>query len=300
MITLTKRVIATVCYADIFDYPLTVEELRVWLIGNPGNPSLDIPGIVIKATRNDTYVHLRKRQAIMRTRKRRHTISREKWQLARSFARFFTLIPTVRLVGVTGGLSMNNADRLDDIDLFFITSPGTLWATRGLVTLLSDILGIRRKTGDRQFTDKICLNMFMAEDAVTLPLRERDLFSAHEVLQLKILWSRGNTYQEFLKRNAWVKRFLPGGWNSVTANSVTSPHARPHMFAWFLTPFLRLMEPYVFRYQLRYMQPRRTTEVIRPGFIRFHPNDARIWIQKKLAKRIRQFNIPLDRIFYRP
>lgn len=300
MITLTKRVIATVCYADIFDYPLTDEELRLWLIGKPGIPHRDISGLVTKVIRNTSYILLKKREAIIRVRKKRQAISRDKWQLARSFARFFTLIPSVRLVGVTGGLSMNNADKIDDIDLFFITSRGTLWATRGCVTLLSDMLGIRRKPGDRQFTDKICLNMFMREDAVTLPSTERDLFSAHEVLQLKVLWSRGTAYRDFLKQNAWVKRFLPGAWNAVTAGSVRIPRARSHILAWLLVPIMRMIEPYVSRYQLQYMQPRRTTEVIRPGFIRFHPSDARVWIQKKLAKRFRQFNIPLDRIFYHP
>lgn len=40
--------------------------------------------------------------------------------------------------------------------------------------------------------------------------------------------------------------------------------------------------------QLKYMQPRRTTEVIEPGRIRFHPQDARNWVLKKYRERLKK------------
>ncbi len=40
--------------------------------------------------------------------------------------------------------------------------------------------------------------------------------------------------------------------------------------------------------QLRYMEPRRTTEVIEPGRIRFHPQDAREWILKEYQSRLKK------------
>lgn len=45
--------------------------------------------------------------------------------------------------------------------------------------------------------------------------------------------------------------------------------------------------------QLKYMQPRRTTEIIEPGRIRFHPQDARKWVLKKYQARLKNFG-PLD------
>jgi len=52
--------------------------------------------------------------------------------------------------------------------------------------------------------------MFVSEPA--LPESERDLFSAHEVLQMEPVFDRGNTYKKFLLANKWVKTFLPNAW----------------------------------------------------------------------------------------
>jgi hypothetical protein len=39
--------------------------------------------------------------------------------------------------------------------------------------------------------------------------------------------------------------------------------------------------------QLKYMAPRRTTEVVEFGRIRFHPQDARKWVLKKYNGRLK-------------
>ncbi|TSC53191.1 MAG: hypothetical protein LiPW16_466, partial [Microgenomates group bacterium LiPW_16] len=38
------------------------------------------------------------------------------------------------------------------------------------------------------------------------------------------------------------------------------------------------LEALAYWVQLKYMNPRRTTEVISEGIIRFHPQDARKWV----------------------
>ncbi len=43
--------------------------------------------------------------------------------------------------------------------------------------------------------------------------------------------------------------------------------------------------------QLRYMKPRRTTEVIEPGRIRFHPQDARKWVLEEYQARLKKLQI---------
>lgn len=43
--------------------------------------------------------------------------------------------------------------------------------------------------------------------------------------------------------------------------------------------------------QLKYMAPRRTTEVVEPGRIRFHPQDAREWVLKEYQKRLDKLKI---------
>jgi hypothetical protein len=43
--------------------------------------------------------------------------------------------------------------------------------------------------------------------------------------------------------------------------------------------------------QLRYMAPRRTTEVIESGRIRFHPHDARKWVLRDYRQRLKKLGV---------
>jgi hypothetical protein len=55
--------------------------------------------------------------------------------------------------------------------------------------------------------------------------------------------------------------------------------------------FLTKLEALARWAQLKYMSPRRTTEVIEPGRIRFHPQDARQWVLKAYQKRLKKLKI---------
>lgn len=43
--------------------------------------------------------------------------------------------------------------------------------------------------------------------------------------------------------------------------------------------------------QLKYMQPRRTTEVVESGRIRFHPQDARNWVLEEYQTRLERLHL---------
>ena len=267
-ITIADAVRITVAYAGIFRYQLSKVELRYWCVYR----------VVPKQYPLKTGRNLSDRE--------KYTGS--KWVIARRIAWWLRVVPTIELIGVTGALAMDNADREDDIDFLVITKPLTLWVTRFLVTVLLDLFSIRRRPGDLEFKDKICLNMFMTTDALAVPIKERDLFTAHEVLQVKPLWDRNEAYQAFLNANRWAKKFLPTAWASKV--KVSTFIIRRSALSFF--------EPMARTLQLWYMRNRRTTEVVSDSVIRFHPVDAREWIYRELRKRLRGTNIPLDKIFY--
>lgn len=290
-----QRILATVAYADIFTYPLTREEIFIWGIG--GVPRYFLLPRELKEKHGYVLYPGCERGILLR--KERQKVAGDKWKRVRRIVQFLIWIPTVEFVGVTGGLAMDNADAKDDIDLFFITHKGTLWITRCMVTVLTECMGVRRRPHDTMVANKVCLNMFMAEDALTLPRREQDLFSAHDVLQMKPLWDRGGMYIKMLEANRWASYFLPMAWNVCMKYAHHRiPTKTSSMFHAFICVPIRMGEG-VFRYiQLWYMNNKRTTEVIRPGMIRFHPSDARVWIRKKFERRLSYLDIPIDKIFY--
>lgn len=284
------RITATIAYADIFDYPLTPQEVRLWSIGKT---TVALP--------NKRYMTLRGRNRLIVLRAQREKWAKKKWRRAMWVASYFRWIPSLLLVGVTGGLAMNNVKRDDDIDLFIITSRGTLWTSRLLISILTQALGVRRLPNQKYVTDKICLNMFMAENALALNPRERDLFAAHEILQMRPLWERDGTYSRFLNANTWVKEFLPNAWEEKQKLPITNNQSPNKLFSLCLDIgywILRIVEQPARLLQLWYMQTRRTSEVIEPGVLRFHPVDARTWVRNKYETRLKKLNLPLDNIFY--
>ena len=106
----------------------------------------------------------------MRTFMKRKESSKRKWNIARSVANKLRIIPTIYLVGVTGGLSVHNASQGDDIDLFFICARGTVWISRALVIVLLFFFSKRRIPGSRDVEDAICPNMFLGDDALAVPI----------------------------------------------------------------------------------------------------------------------------------
>lgn len=289
-------VYATVAYADVFDYPLTADDIYFWSIRKPPRKnlrSLHRVGLV----RQHQFIILKGRQSIVKKATIRHQCSKEKWRTARRVGTLLRMIPTIKLVGVTGGLAMNNADERDDIDLFFITSRGTIWISRLLATIFVDMMGLRRKPKDRHVANKICLNMFMSEDTLTVEAHEQDLFSAHEVLQMEPLWARATAYKQFLTKNAWVQKYLPIAWN-IKKVAVTNHPKKTHWWSRFAVVLLRFFEAPVRTSQLWYMAHHRTSEIISDGILRFHPRDARKWIKAEFGKRLKRRNMPLDNIFY--
>ena len=300
-LSLRDAIIATVAYADIFGYPLTLEELAMWFPLKRSH--LAQQGETLKRLKRSRvagvdYYGLHSVSQLVSVRHKREIWSKKKMEFAKRIGWWFRFVPTISLVGVTGGLAMANAKKQDDIDLFFVTKKGTLWVSRLVTTLIAELLGVRRRPKDTKVMNKVCLNMFMAEDAAALPPKERDLFAAHEVLQMVPLWERDGTYQKFLAANSWVKKFLPNAWKEkYEMINVQCTMRGIRVFLDIVHFTLRIIEPIARFVQLWYMRNRRTNEVISGSIIRFHPTDARVWVRDALGARLARYNIPLDKVF---
>lgn len=305
--TFHEAILKTLYYADIFDYPLKEGELWRKII-SPTQP-IKGPAILRKSIKElyhlgligqkQGYYFLPNRGKIVALRRKRAKWSREKFVRARRISNLLKIIPTICMVGLTGSLAVENADREDDIDFLIVASAGTVWLTRLLTTVFLDVIGQRRRPGQKSVRDKICLNMYLDERNLQIPKEERDLYAAHEITQLKPLWERGNVYQKFVEDNLWIKDYLPNSLDTrilrykqsllLRNKDIKKKKARSILITQYLSIFERMAK----QFQLWYMWERRTTEKVSDGSIRFHPQDARIWILKEYQKKIS--NCPLDR-----
>ena len=292
-------------YADIFQYPYTVDEIITWIPHNTWSKQDIIKHIHILSknkilTYKKPFYVLHGHDAHIEIRKKRECIAQKKWEKAVFAASILRFIPTIMYIGVTGGLSMQNADKNDDIDFYVCTQKGAIWITRCIAAVFMEVIGRRRRPESKDVRDTICLNMFVAEDALGVLKNERDIYVAHEVLQMVTLWEKEGMYKKFLLNNTWVSDIFPNKWKEVVKKkNKYDIHYHGHMGMSFIVWICRKLEKPVRTIQLWYMKKRRTSEVVTESIIRFHPKDARVWIKSCLKKRLRIYQLPLDKKFFR-
>ncbi len=202
--TLHDAIVQTVAYSDIFQYPLKAEEIHRYLIRwrvtlDEVCAALSDPHLTPqRLTRVGDYYTLPGREAIVETRLRRARTSTVLWEKAIFWGRRIASLPFVRMVAVTGALSVDNSEAGDDLDYLIVTEAGRLWLCRGLV------IGLVRLAARRG--DIICPNYFISERA--LVMREHSLYTAREMAQMVPLTGY-MLYQRMRELNPWVEEWLP-------------------------------------------------------------------------------------------
>lgn len=291
---LKSQIIQTLVYSDIFNYPLTINQIYKFLIGSNEITKDKISKEIkkIKSVSNlKEFFFLKGRENIVYQRIEREKESKKKLLLAKKAASCLSVIPKILLIGLSGNLAMNNAKKDDDIDFFIITEKDSIWLARFLSIWTLDVLGLRRKRIDKKVSNKICLNMFVDEDALNFNSRNHDLYTAHEITQMVPLFERKNMYKRFLHMNKWVVKYLPNSLNIQKLNRELSGNkiykSRQHINILLLNYLVIFLEFFTKKIQLWYMRKHKTTEIITDKFLAFHPFNHKDRILKIYKRRIR-------------
>jgi hypothetical protein len=215
---LERAIVRAVAYADVFDYPLTAEEVHRYLIGVPASRStvrsaLSSGRLPTVLSRSGRFFTLAGREGAIETRRARASVAADYWRRAVRYGHVLGGLPFVRMVAVTGALAMDNmAD--GDIDFLVITEPGRLWLCRALV------VGVVRAAGLRG--TELCPNYFLSEQA--MEIGERNLFTAHEIAQMVPL-TGSETYQRLRALNRWTDAYLPNAGSAPRRVAAVEPRA---------------------------------------------------------------------------
>lgn len=292
---LQKNILRTLSYADIFDYPLTPEEIVKFLVGESEVETEVVLNALTKIITDSKQIYtdgefyfLKGRNEIVELRKRRRGWSEKRWEIVRKTVNGLKIVPMIKMIGISGALAMNNCREEDDIDLLVVTSANCLWLTRLVIFLLIPLLGIkRRKPQEIEVKDKICFNLFLEENH--LKIEPENLFFAHEICQVKPLLNKGKTYEKFLWENRWVRKYLP---NAVIFSNVAMQQCNNRSFiASLLDCFIVFLENLAFKLQYLYMKPRMTIERITLYQAFFHPQNLQEKTQAEYEKRIGDLTI---------
>lgn len=209
-----QAVLATLAYFDIFEYPLTKEELTRYLFKlEPDAHHIEVMAKESKRIRRrGSYYQLAESEDRITTRHERELIAKRFWQCVEKYRWIFQVTPFIRLVAVCNTLAINNTKHESDIDLVVITQSKRLFTTRLLLTILLHILGVRRH--GKKIAGKFCLSFFAAENqlvAEEIAKKPYDIYLAYWLQTLQPIAGNKKVYEELLEQNSeWLKQFFAG------------------------------------------------------------------------------------------
>ncbi len=210
---LERAILEALLYFDLFDYPLAFDEVVHYLgVGRTADEvracltqTHCLSGRIIEL---DGYLALRGREALIARRLDRATTSERLWRRARRFVRVLRVLPFVRMIAITGALSMKNSAAGDDIDVLIVTAPDRVWLTRAFAIALV--------YAGKLCGDTLCPNYVISERALTLD--KHTLFVAHEFSQMVPVYGL-DVYQRMRAANLWIQAMLPNAMCAVPRES---------------------------------------------------------------------------------
>lgn len=202
--TLAKGIIKTLAYYDIFNYPLTREEIYICSNTN-GDTKTSVfkelealvdSGIVY---RSDNFYSINHNSQLIPKRIEGNKRAFKKMKTAKLFSKFISHFPFVRGVLLSGSISKGYMDEKADIDYFIITSPNRLWIARILLVFFKKMFLLN----SYKF---FCINYFISTSE--LEIEEKNIYTAIEFATLIPMYG-ADVYNELYESNQWIKNYVP-------------------------------------------------------------------------------------------
>ena len=199
-----RHILAALAYFDLFNYPLTIDEIYFFLPAKHNYEEFESALYSLAAERHvfrfDKFYSLKNDRFLSERREKGNARAGEMMVAARKVGDLLIKFPYVRGIAISGSLSKNFADEDSDIDLFIITAKNRLWIARTLMHFFKKFTFLVNK--EHYF----CMNYYIDEDDLTI--HEKNVYTATEVATLIPL--HGDTvFERFYAANAWTRNFLP-------------------------------------------------------------------------------------------
>jgi hypothetical protein len=226
--SLRPSILKVSAYFDVFDYPLTAEEIGFFM-------DREIPIAELKTAldtltkehhlfRTGRFYALRDIPGLSERRINGNIHAAELLGIARKISRLLYQFPYVRGIGVSGSLSKNYADDDSDIDYFVITRTNRLWIARTFMHFYKKWSFL---TGRQHW---YCMNYYVDEEA--LEIEEKNIFTAIELITLLPVCGNGGLVQ-FFDANNWATDLLPNYRHRIRTTEDTGKSSRfKKLFEW--------------------------------------------------------------------
>ena len=303
---LKNRILETLRFFDLQDYPLTLLELQSFLLpekeGYVGQ--LDVQhelqgegfakpedritaSNILKCLDSELggemkchrgFYCLRGRGEIVRQRLLNYLFGIFRERRIRRFGWGLKFIPFVRGVSLAGSQVMGQQKKESDIDLFIVTDNQRMWLARTLVTAYFQVLGLRRH--GPKVANRFCLNHYVAGGKKIS--QHRNFYTALEYAKLRpLVYASGQA--EFIKANQeWLGVFFPN-WQPPKTEHEKSSRIQSGLEKIFSGKFGEWLEQRLKAWQL----PKIKTEkyiLVEDDELSFHPDSKQEAILSRFFK----------------
>lgn len=214
-VELKASILKVLVYFDLFDYPISKEEIYIFLDSKCCKEDLTADlntlvhtGYIFKF--NEFYT-LKNDPGLVKKRLKENNYAQSLLITARKISKFLFTFPYVKGIGISGSLSKNVADENADIDYFIITSANRLWIARTIMHLYKKFTFL---TGHQHW---YCMNYYVDEKG--MQIEEKNIFTATELVTLLPMCGKG-TMEKFFTANDWAKKYFP----NYNISSSIHPH----------------------------------------------------------------------------
>jgi len=282
-------ILATVVYADLFEAPITVDEVARTCLGAHLTPDevrrrASSPPLGELLTLDPTGIlTLRGREQLVALREEGVRRTDELLERHQKVIGALASLPFVRMLALSGGTAHRNARGGDDIDLFVVATAGRAYTAYTMLYLASQLT---RRRGI------LCPNYLVDENHLRIAYHH-DLFTAHQAISLVPIAGM-DTFDAFVRANeGWVRgfypAFLPRPPGTILASSPLQRLGEGVLGRSLGERIERLLSV-GWRYHLgrRAASAPRPDLVLDPGILKLHLSDHRRRVLDKFAGRLRE------------
>lgn len=326
---LKEAIVRAVAYFDMFDFPLTVNE--IWQFLDKKYELFDVVKILESNKSNDFINRLTQRSSIQQKngfyflegredlvgiRQQRYNLADRKFKRALLITKIFKIIPWIKMIAVTNIFGPHNLKKESDIDFFIITEKKRIWLTRFFCVSIISLLGLRPSPNNLE--DKMCLNCYVSEDALNLeklmlPISRLIQFnSSNEKVEIDLadinfiywiagfvpIYNIGETYKKFLKNNLWLKKYLPN-WQAPMPSSKRNAGRGLTLFYHDLVDLLigglekniKSLQLKLIPFEMKNLMNQDTRVVMRDDILKLHVNDRREEYRQAYRDKIQKLKV---------
>lgn len=208
-----KAILKTLAFFDLFNRPLTLEELWLNLYKLEtskmqvlfGLKNLQKNNIIVE---KNTFYALTGNKNIFRDFVKTRVICKKRWRKVERTLKFLRFVPFVKNISVINSLAFKASNENSDIDILIVTKKNRLWTARAFMVLFLEILGQNKNKWYK--AGKFCLGFAFTEERLALEslLYKNDIGFIYWLATLYPVIDR-KIYKNLIEENAWIYDYLP-------------------------------------------------------------------------------------------